>query len=75
MVTASGSGLDPDISPDSAYAQVARVSRARGIAPTEVADLVRRNIDAPLLRILGEPRVNVLALNRQLDAAGPHSLQ
>lgn len=67
LVTASGSGLDPDLSPASARAQVARVARARGLAETQVAALVERSIEHPLLGILGEDRVNVLALNQKLD--------
>ena len=67
MVTASASGLDPEISPETAMAQVARVAKARGLAPTTVAGLVRRNVDGPMLGVIGEPRVNVLAINRQLD--------
>lgn len=67
LVTASGSGLDPDISPASAMAQAARVARVRGLDEKQVLDLVRRNIEHPLLGFLSEDHVNVLALNRQLD--------
>ena len=67
LVTASGSGLDPDLSPASAMAQVARIVRARGLDEKQVHDLVRRNIERPLLGFLGEEHVNVLALNCQLD--------
>jgi K+-transporting ATPase ATPase C chain len=67
LVTTSGSGLDPDISPDAARAQVARVAAARGLAAGDVATLVAQHNAGPLLGILGEPRVNVLALNRELD--------
>jgi K+-transporting ATPase ATPase C chain len=70
LATASGSGLDPDLSPASAYAQVARVARTRGLSVDRVRALVTANVAGPLLGILGEPRVNVLALNRALDATG-----
>ena len=68
MVTASGSGLDPDISPANALAQSARVAKARGMPPVAVRGLVDRSIASPTFGILGEPHVNVLLLNRQLDA-------
>ncbi|USI74791.1 potassium-transporting ATPase subunit KdpC [Sphingomonas morindae] len=70
LVTASGSGLDPDLSPDAARAQIARVARARGLAPARLDALVAAQTEAPLAAILGEPRVNVLALNRALDQLG-----
>lgn len=70
MVTASASGLDPDISPENALAQVARVARARGLPEDRIRALVTAETQAPLAGVLGERHVNVLALNRQLDRIG-----
>lgn len=67
LVTASGSGLDPHLSPAAVFYQVARVARVRQVPEGEVAALVRNIEEKPWLGLLGEPRINILELNRQLD--------
>jgi K+-transporting ATPase ATPase C chain len=71
MVTTSASGLDPDISPAAAEFQIPRVARERHMSGTDLRELVARHTLNRQFDILGEPRVNVLELNLELDAAHP----
>lgn len=71
LLTTSGSGLDPDVSPDAALAQVPRVATARGVQQQQLVDLINGHVTPPDLGIFGVARVNVLKLNLALDAAFP----
>ncbi len=71
LVTTSASGLDPDISPDSAAAQTRRVARARNAPAEQVSQLIAQFTEGPDLGVLGEPRVNVLKLNLAMDQKFP----
>jgi K+-transporting ATPase ATPase C chain len=67
LLAASGSGIDPHISPEAAAIQIARVARSRGVAAARIRQLVAAHLEPPVLGILGQPRVHVLRLNLALD--------
>lgn len=69
LVTASGSGLDPDISRQAAYVQIARIAKVRGMSEDAVQTIVDKHIDHPLLGLMGTEKINVLSLNIDLDRA------
>jgi K+-transporting ATPase ATPase C chain len=74
-VTQSGSGLDPDVSPQNAALQAPRIAAARGAALDDIDALIARHTQGPALGFIGQPHINVLAVNRDLDSlypAGPH---
>ncbi|HKV29095.1 MAG TPA: potassium-transporting ATPase subunit KdpC [Candidatus Acidoferrales bacterium] len=71
LVTTSASGLDPDISPAAAEFQIPRVALERGITESELRELIRERTEGRQFRVLGEPRVNVLELNQELDKRHP----
>lgn len=75
LVTTSASGLDPHISPEAALLQVERVAKVRGVSADAVRNAIKAATEYPLFGIIGEPRVNVLMLNRQLDRLSANQKQ
>ena len=71
LVTTSASGFDPHLSPDAAFWQAARIAKARGVPEEKVAEVIQRNVEPRTLGFLGEPRVNVLLTNLDLDRSLP----
>lgn len=71
LVTASGSGLDPDLSPQGAYVQVARIAKTRNMPEEKIRALIQQQIEKPLLGFLGPEKINVLKLNIELDKLKP----
>ena len=69
LATQSGGGIDPHVTPEAAAIQVARVARARGLAPEQVRQLLAAHVEAPQFGLFGQPRVNVVTLNFALDRA------
>ena len=70
LVTTSGSGLDPHITPAAAFYQAMRVAKSRGLSENKIHEMIRKQTEERTLGLLGEGRVNVLLLNRSLDALG-----
>jgi len=71
LVTTSASGFDPHLSPDAAFWQAARIAKARGVSEDKVSEIIRRHVEPRTLWVLGEPRVNVLLTNLDLDRSLP----